>query len=280
MPKSSKKWIYIILGGLVCANVIAFSVLLSLAKEKYLEITFFDVGQGDSIFIQAPKGQQILIDGGPTSAVISKLGKEMPFYDRSLDLVILSHPEKDHLAGLLDVLERYKVDNVLWTGVVRDTAEWKEWNNLIKKEGANIQIAQAGERIIISDNPFVYIDVLFPFEDLSNKTFEDSNDTSIVARLVFEKDSFLFTGDISRKTELELIKNSDLKSEVLKVAHHGSKYSSSLEFLKEVLPKIAVIEVGKDNTYGHPTPEVLARLKDFGIEVLRTDADGDIKIKK
>ncbi len=248
---------------------------------------FFDVGQGDAIFIEAPKKQQVLIDGGPASAILEKLAKEMPFYDRTIDLVILTHPEKDHLFGLLEVLKRYKIKNILWTGVVRDTSEWEEWKSLIEKEGAEIKIAKVGQRIILKElEPKIFLEVLYPFENLEGEKFENSNDTSIVASLIFNDISFLFIGDITKKVEGELVtrenscsnscKFESLDSDVLKVAHHGSKTSSSPEFLKKVLPKIAVIQVGENN-YGHPHPEVLADLEQFGIKVLRTDKDGDIK---
>jgi len=243
-----------------------------------LEVDFLAVGQGDSIFVEMPKGQQVLIDGGPDASILKKLAKEIPFYDRTIDLVILTHPEKDHLFGLLEVLKKYEVKNILWTGVVRDTAEWKEWMRLIKKEGVEIKIAQAGQKIILQENPLAYIDILFPFESQDGKELKDSNDTSIVARLVFGNDSFLFMGDATIKTENNLItENVFLDSDILKVAHHGSKTSTSENFLEKVSPEMAVIEVGENN-YGHPTPEVLAILEQFGIHILRTDKNGDIKM--
>jgi len=275
-----------ILGFLAVSDVLAWIVVFDLSKPKFLEVNFFDVGQGDAIFIETPERQQILIDGGPDSKILEKLGKEMPFYDRSIDLIILTHPEKDHLAGLLEVLKRYKIDNILWNGVVRDTPEYKEWQNLIEKEKAKIFIARTGTKIYCStwNVEHCYFEILFPFENLAGKEFENSNDTSIVAKLNFNKNSFLFTGDISKFVEEELTirENSDqfasLKSDILKVSHHGSKTSTSEEFLREVTPEIAVISAGKGNSYGHPHQEVLERLEKFGIKVLRIDKEGDVKI--
>ncbi len=173
---------------------------------------------------------------------------------------------------------RYKVENILWTGVVRQTSEWKEWERLIKKENTQIKIAKAGQRIILQTDPYIFFDILYPWESLEGREFKNSNDTSVVAKLVFLSDSFLFTGDITKSVEGKLVdQNVDLDSEVLKVAHHGSKTSSSSEFLEMVSPELAVIQVGK-NSYGHPHPEVLANLKKFDIEVLRTDKNGDIRI--
>jgi len=277
MASLSSKKAFVFLGILVILNIVAWSVVFDLSQQKFLEVNFFDVGQGDAIFIETPQLQQVLIDGGPSSKIMEKLGKEMPFWDRSIDLIILSHPEADHLSGLIDVLKKYKVDNILWTGVIRDTPEYKEWQKLIKEENAKIYIAEKGEKILMSNN--ISMDILFPFENLEGKEIKDSNDTSIVSRLAIGYSSFLFTGDMTQLSEKEIIDNNiDVDSDVLKIAHHGSKTSSSEDFLKEVSPEIAVISVGKDNSYGHPTQEVLENLNKYGIRILRTDEAGDIKI--
>ncbi len=263
---------------LLFLNIFAWLAVWNLSQSQYLEVDFLNIGQGDAIFIETPARQQILIDGGPDSSVLTKLSREMPFFDRTIDLVILTHPEKDHIAGLFEVLKRYKIKTILWTGVVRDTNEWQEWVNLVRKEKADIKIAQKGERIIFNkENPEIFIDILNPEENLEGKESKNtSNDTSIVALLKVGENSFLFTGDIGEPTEKKLAEK-NIGADILKIAHHGSKYSSSEEFLKKVLPVAAVISVGENN-YGHPTEEVLARLNNFGIKLLRTDEDGDIKI--
>lgn len=256
-----------------------------------LEVIFFDVGQGDAAFIETPERQQILIDGGPNGQVIlEKLGEEMPFWDRTIDLVVLTHPEKDHMAGLIEVLKKYKIENILWTGVVRDTAEYKEWVKLIKEEGANIVIARAGMRILGGstslqiwgrsdlDSSRTLLELLYPFESLEGKAMKDSNDTSIVAKLVFGETSFLFTGDATKSVERQLLHQVEqLNSDVLKVGHHGSKTSTSREFVEAVSPEIAVISAGKNNSYGHPHQEVLDNLA--GARIMRTDLEGGIKLK-
>jgi competence protein ComEC len=273
---ASKK-VFIFLGILFALNILVWSVVFDFSQQKFLEVNFFDIGQGDAIFIETPQSQQVLIDGGPGSGILEKLGKEMPFWDRDIDLIILTHPEADHLSGLIEVLKKYKVQNILWTGVVRDTPEYREWEELIKEEGAKIFIASSGQKIKMTNG--ISIDILFPFESAEGKEFENSNDTSIVSRLAAGYNSFIFTGDISEIAEKEIIsKTIDIDSDVLKISHHGSKTSSSEEFLKEVSPEIAVISVGKDNFYGHPTQEVLENLNKYGIKVLRTDEAGDIKI--
>ncbi len=169
------------------------------------------------------------------------------------------------------------MENILWTGIVRDNPEFKEWENLIREERARITIAEAGQRIVLASDKEADIDIMYPFESLEGKEMENSNDYSVVSRLVFGKKSFFFSGDISKATEKKL-PEADIKSDVLKVAHHGSKTSSGDEFVKKVQPEIAVIQAGKDNSYGHPHPETLAVLEKYGIRILRTDINNDIKI--
>lgn len=271
-----KNFGFLALGSLLIFNILAWSVVYDLNKTQFLEVNFFDIGQGDAIFIETPKRQQILIDGGPGSAILEKLAKEIPFWDRTIDLVILTHPEKDHLIGLLEVLKRYKVENILWTGIQRDTAEFREWQKEIAKEQAQIKIAQAGQKIIASGTVFK---IIYPSENLADKEYKNSNNTSIVGRLVFNENSFLFTGDIEQSAEKELLDSAeDLDSDVLKVSHHGSKTSSSKDFIGKVSPLVAVISLAKDNSYGHPYQSVLDILNSYGIRILRTDQNGDIKI--
>ena len=276
--RKSRNFIFSIFGSLFLLNILAWLTVYEINQNRFLEVDFFDVGQGDAIFIESPKGHQILIDGGPSSAILEKLAKEMPFWDRTIDLVILTHPERDHLAGLLEVLKRYKVENILWTGVVRDTQEFKEWEKAIKEEKANVRIAQSGQKITILSEK-LYLEILYPFENLTGQELKNSNNTSIVSQVVFNENSFLFTGDIPKSTEKKLAENeSNLNSDILKVSHHGSKNASSKEFIEKVLPEIAVISAGKGNSYGHPHQEVLDILESYGIRVLRTDQQGDIKI--
>jgi len=271
-----------VLVALLALNLLAWLAVYDLSRPAFLEVNFFDVGQGDAIFIETPEKYQTLIDGGPNSAILEKLDGELPFWDNSLDLIILTHPEKDHLAGLLAVLKRYKVKNILWTGVTRDTAEFKEWQRLIQqekeKEGAQIKIARLGQEIKLGKT---VLRILHPFEDLEGREFKDSNNTSVIVKLVFGENSFLFTGDAYKSVEkdvLNRVKHGQIDSDVLKVGHHGSKTSTAPEFIEKVLPEIAVIQCGKDNSYGHPHPETLETLEKYGINILRTDLNGDIKI--
>ena len=250
-------WILIIL---VVANIMTWSIVYD---SNDLEVVFFNVGQGDSIYIEY-NSFQVLIDGGPNNIVLEKLGENMPFYDKKIELLILTHPDHDHLFGLLEVLKRYKVDNILWTGYEKDTAEYKEWLRLIKDH--NIIIAEKDAKIELLDNIYLYI-------HSADVNAKDCNDSSIVASLVFNDVEFLFTGDITDKIEKQL----DIRADVLKIAHHGSNSSSCSEFLEKVSPEVAVISVGENN-YGHPSAEVLQRLQQFGIPILITKDLGDVKI--
>jgi len=273
--KNFKKAEVYLLGGFITIAVLIWVPVLSFSQDYVLEVNFFDIGQGDAIFIEAPGGSQVLIDGGPDSTILEKLGQELPFYDREIDLVILTHPDADHLSGLIEVLKRYKIDAVLITGVASDTNVYKEWQTVLEKEGAKIIIAQAGQRVWLGED--IYLDILYPFQNLEDKVVSNTNNSSIVSRLVFGENSFLFTGDAEFAAEYDLVsRDIDIDSDILKIGHHGSKNSTSQRFLEAITPEIAVIQAGKNNKYGHPHEDVLKRLK--GINILRTDLDGDIEI--
>jgi len=238
------------------------------SKAK-IELIFFDVGQGDSIYLEIDKNFQVLIDGGPDDAVLEKLGKEMPFYDKDIEMIVLTHPDSDHLFGLLEVLRNYNVKNVLWTGAEKETGDFLEWKKLIKEEKANIFLARPGQKIIFPED--IYFEII-----RAGKDEKEINDTSIVGFLKAKDAILLLAGDISQKIEKQLAQDFDLKADILKIAHHGSKTSSCPEFIEEVSPSEAVISVG-DNKWGHPAEEILQMLENLGINVLITKNLGDIK---
>ncbi len=258
--------------------VIAILVMTAAATipDNQLHVYFLDVGQGDAILIQRGN-QQVLIDGGPSPQAINlELGKRMPFWDRTIEIVVMTHPDSDHLTGLVEVLKRYHVGQVLYPDFESDLPLYTQWLQLVDKKGIISTLAQAGQQINLGDD--VEMSVLSP---AIPPLFEaGSDDNGIVLRLSMGKVSFLFTADISWQAEFALItRRADLNSTVLKVAHHGSGSSTTAEFLSVVSPEVAVISVGKDNRYGHPTPETLARL-DAGIgekNVYRTDELGTIE---
>lgn len=235
-----------------------------------------DVGQGDSILIQ--KGtHQILIDGGPNGKTeLAQLGKYLPYFDREIEAVIATHPDRDHIAGLVDVARNYKIGRVLATGAEKDTAAFKEWKDLLDYKKIEIIEAMRGDEIDFGD---ARLKIVFP-EGSVDPAAGDANNKSVVARLDYGENSFLFTGDIEAPAEREILESGEnIDVDFLKIAHHGSKYSSSGEFLDAASPEEAIISVGANNSYGHPTEETLGRLGSRGINILRTDEQGDIEYK-
>jgi len=264
--------ILFLLSLLFLLNLLAWAAV-SQCPSGFLEVNYFAIGQGDSIFIETPVRQQILIDGGPDNTVLKKLNKEMPFWDRSLDLVILTHPERDHISGLIKVLDRYQVEYVMWNGIESDTVLYQKWKQALKEEGCQQIIAEDNQVIKLSGSS---LEVLYPFRNLWGESYKRSNDVSVVTKLVYGKNKFLFTGDVSKKIERQLA-DKNIESDVLKLSHHGSKTSTSEKLLKSVNPSLGIITVG-ENDFGHPHFETLSALEKYDIKVLRTDQDGDIKI--
>lgn len=268
----NRKIIYIfLLALLILALVLAGIVFVQ--KSQELKIIFLDVGQGDAILIEQGS-KQILIDGGPSGqALLEKLGNYVPFWDRSIEMIIATHPDADHITGLVDVMQNYKVEVVMETQAQSESQIFKRFQDLIQEKKIETVDAQRGERINLADN--TAMEILNPSPETSISS-QDTNASSIVAQLIFGDNKFLFTGDLPQEQEAALI-NNKLNSRVLKGAHHGSKYSTSNEFLKAVAPEDAVISVGKNNRYGHPAAETIERLKNKNIRILRTDEMGDIE---
>ena len=199
-----------IFGLLVILNSLAWITVYNLSKPRLLEVDFFDVGQGDSIFIETPQKYQVLIDGGPSSKIIEKLGKVMPFYDRSLDLVILTHPDPDHLVGLIDVLKNYNVNLIGFTGVVSSNPEFIEWKSQISSKHTPLIVLTKNEKILLGKEVYMYI--LAPLESFEGREVKDFNSSSIVARLVFKNSSFLFKSVHTWKYEVNTNKTYEHQS--------------------------------------------------------------------
>jgi competence protein ComEC len=266
----------------VIPPLMVIAILVSFAAgtmpDDNLHISFLDVGEGDAILIQRGN-QQVLVDGGSSPQAISLgLGQKMPFWDRTIDLVVLTHPHADHLTGLAEVLRRYKVKQVLRPDLEQDSPIYGEWLNLIAEKNIEETIARAGQQVEMSDG--LVIKVLGPQRPLLTGTASDIDNNGVVLRLNMGNVSFLLAADIFREAEFELIaRRADLSSTVLKVAHGGSDTSTTLEFLAVVNPQIAVISTGADNRYGHPSPLVMERLQQkLGTEsIYRTDEHGTIE---
>lgn len=266
MPR--RKIIYSGIGILFIFSIILGWMVFHNPKE--LKVYFLDVGQGDAILI-SQGNKQLLIDGGPSEQVLmEKLGQFIPFWDRKIEVLIATHPDKDHIAGLMAVMKNYQIETIINSRVPQESEISQEFENSISQEKI---LEIAGEPDLKVNWPNGAI-----LKILEAKIAKDTNQGSVVVRLNFGENSFLFTGDITENEEKDLISKipDALAADFLKVAHHGSKYATSAEFLDSVRPKEAIISVGKNNRYGHPTAEVLSRLEERGITILRTDQSGDI----
>jgi competence protein ComEC len=252
---------------------VVFSSVFFVPSDHRLEVTFMDVGQGDAIYIRTPAGQDILIDGGPSpQRLAQELSTRMPFWDRTIELVISTHADADHLTGLVEALKRYKIEQIVDPGVPADTDLYRDWRQLIDEKKVPDTSVSAGEVIRMAGG--LEFDVLNP----SDKTITDTNTTCIVLSMDYGGISFLFTGDLPQAAEQELIYRRLLPdTTVLKVAHHGSGGSTGSAFLAVIRPELAVIQVGQ-NSYGHPVPSVVSALDSVCIEngVFRTDTFGAV----
>lgn len=263
-----------ILGTLTVVALLLWLALFTLPDGR-LHVSFLDVGQGDSILIESPSGHQILVDGGPgPAAVTSALGKATPFWDHSLDLVILTHPQDDHLSGLIGVLERYRVGLLLDSGEECASEACQRFWELVEGKEIPYWKAEGGMRVELGEG--VRIEILHPPSALLRGTPSDVNNNSVVLKVTMGRASFLLTGDIEEVGERALLASGQpLRSLVLKAPHHGSATSLTPPFLREVSPQLVIISVG-ENRFGHPAPETLAKLS--SLTTLRTDEEGAIEV--
>ncbi len=242
-----------------------------------LRVAFLDIGQGDALLMTTPGNQRILIDGGPDFSLLEHLGEELPFFEKTIDLLILSHSDADHVAAFPEILRRYNVRKVLFTGIARDTAIYSAFLDAVRESGVDIILAEAGNDLDLGAG--MMLDILWPLQSMFGEEPKETNNTSIVAKIVWKDHEVLLTGDIEKEVEEALLKaGMDLRSDILKVAHHGSRTSSSSGFLLAVAPGLAVISVGRENTYGHPHPSVLGRFEALRIPVRRTDREGTVEV--
>ncbi|MES2994549.1 MAG: MBL fold metallo-hydrolase [Patescibacteria group bacterium] len=255
-----------VLLALVAVNAAAIYAIYE-PKQGLLTVSFLAVGQGDAILIESPEGVQLLIDGGRDRAVLRQLPRVMGPLDRSIDMVLATHPDADHIGGLPDVLNRYRVSYYLSPGIEHGTSQAERLDVAVEKEpGAVSILARKGMRIHLGEA--VYADVLYPDHDVSKG---ETNSGSIVLRLVHGDTSFMLTGDAPSSVEDYLISlGGELDSDVLKAGHHGSRTSTGSAWLNAVIPATVVISAGKDNSYGHPHEEVLERIQVSGASVAST----------
>ena len=243
--------------------------------EGKLALYFLPVGQGDSELAVFPSGAKMLVDGGPPDAlVLNALDKIFSPRDRYIDIVALSHEELDHFGGLIEVLKRYKVGVFVWNGIPKDTQAAGELEKTIKEMNVPAVTLAAGDEIKQEGSE---VKVLWPPAGAKENN-GSLNETALVLELESQGVRALYTGDAGTETEGNIADSIDGPIDILKVGHHGSKFSSSASFLDAIKPKVSVIEVGK-NSYGHPTADALGRLADAGSEIFRTDKDGLIEFQ-
>ncbi len=256
MEKGVPIWV---LAPVVGVAALLWTAAVSLPDER-MRVAFIDVGQGDGAFIAMPGGQQVLVDGGPDPVrMVQFVGERMPFQDRTIEMVVLTHPHRDHVTGLVEVLRRYDVSLVLERELEFDSPSYEAWRRAVSDEGAEIVQAQAGQVIAFGDG--AHVEVVSPGQRLLRGTVSDVDNASVVLRLVYDDVSFLLTGDMFSEAEGVLVRgDASIDSDVLKVGHHGSRSSSSAAFLDRVSPTIAVASAGEDNRFGHPHSETLEAL--------------------
>jgi competence protein ComEC len=274
-----RSWVgALVLLALAGANAGVLFLLLRPVPHE-LKVSFLDVGQGDAILIQGPYGATALIDGGPDGSVLRELPKALGPLSRRLDLVLETHPDADHIAGLPGIFARYEVRHFMEPGIPDDTATNVRLRAAVAHEpGIETRLARRGQRILLGGG--AYADVLYPDRDPAS--IKETNDGSVVLHLVYGATSFMLTGDLPSTLEDHLLladaADGELPSTVLKAGHHGSKYSSDDEWLAAVHPEVVVISAGKGNKYGHPAAETLARIRKEGARVLSTMEEGTITL--
>lgn len=266
-------------GKLASSCVLVFIAVWFLVESvqyfvpRTLRVTFFDVGQGDAIFVQTPGGHDMLIDGGPNNKVLEGLEEKMKYSDTSIDVVVATHADADHITGLIPVFEKYNVSHVIESPVDGTSATFYDLARHVQKESSHTYVARRGDVIDFGDGVFAH--VLYPGAYVSPKT--DTNDASVSLLLVYGEHSFLLTGDLTSAYESQVVRDVVPKNvTVYKAGHHGSKTSSGEALLKRIKPEYVVISAGKNNRYGHPAPEALTRLEKHAQEILSTIDHGAI----
>lgn len=265
-----------ILIGTVATVISSLSLLFASQPDSLLHVYFLNVGQGDAIFITTPAGQNILVDGGPEKKILTELEKVLPFWNDKIDYVFLTHADKDHIEGLVAVLKKYRVGQVVSSGIFKKDYLSEEFLRLISEKNIPLNVADSNKDIKLPDN--VTIDLLFPF----NQTIYSKSDTgnvSLVSKVIYYNNEILLTGDAEQDIEEKLLEaGAKVFADVLKLGHHGSNTSTTEAFLTAVNPKYCVISVGKNNTHNHPHPSILKRLEEFKIPCWRTDLDGRVEM--
>ncbi|MBI2454130.1 MAG: MBL fold metallo-hydrolase [Parcubacteria group bacterium] len=266
----------IILGVLIFLTVLIFWFVLEKENQK-AAVIFLDVGQGDSQLILLLGDVQILIDAGPSANISAKLSQHLPFYDKDIELAILTHPHADHLRGFISIFKDYNVKSFMFSGANYESRVYADFMLALKSEGSKVYLARSGNAVSYQEIPILKI--LAPLRETWAKNFKEIHESDIVSQLNLADKKFLLMGDAEEELESALVTSNAITDvDVLKVGHHGSKTSTSENLLKIAKPEEAIIQVGR-NSYGHPTPLVLDRLTQFGVKVFRNDQVGDVIYK-
>ncbi|MDZ4226334.1 MAG: MBL fold metallo-hydrolase [Patescibacteria group bacterium] len=267
---------YVVLGMLALVTLGIWAAVFAEERSGVLTVAVLDVGQGDSIFIESPTGVQIIVDGGPDASLLRELPGVMGSFDRSVDAIIETHPDADHIAGFVDLLDRYEVGAFLEPGIPKETLTFEVLQQKVGKHEIPHLLARRGMRLLIGGG--AELEVLYPDTDVSELSSSKANEGGIVMKLTYGEATMLLMADVSSKIETYLVglDGETLDTDLLKVGHHGSRTSTSDAFVKAVTPAAAVISVGGDNTYGHPTSDVINTLISNNVPVLRTDQEGTI----
>lgn len=258
----------------LCIGLLA--ILLLLLREvrtspdhQAVVVHFFDVGQGDSAFVTGPSGQQILIDGGPDLRTLEHLGTVMPYFDRTIDILVLSHPHLDHVAAFPEILKRYKVGRVIVSGAAYENGPYEEFLTLLTQKKIPVLLPEPGTQINLDDG--LLMDLLWPPPVYFGESIDEVHDSNVIFKLRYGQDSVLFTGDAEESIERQLLsRGTDVSATVLKVGHHGSRTSTGTGFLIAVDPEMAVVSVAAQNSYGLPDEDVLGRFTHLGISYKTT----------
>ncbi len=270
--------------------LIAVAFLLVAAAQRSdgrLHVWVLDIGQGDAILVRTPQGHTALIDGGPgATPLLNEMGEHLPFWQRDLDLMLLTHPHQDHMMGLIDVLERYQVDQVVQTEFTATGSLEGQWLYAVKTHNVPVHYPRRGETVSFEGEPEIELRILSPLTPQAllggheRSGGDDINNASIVLRLSYGKHDILLEGDAQDEAEADMVglPGDEIASEILKVGHHGSNTSSSREFVGRVRPEVAIISVGAGNKYGHPASETLQTLEEAGAMIYRTDHNGTIEV--
>ncbi len=278
MPDEGKKNYVLLFLVIILTVCLVYLFRIDLQSRKTgLTFAMLDVGQGDALFIESPTGTQVLIDAGPARRLMGPLSQIMSPFDRSIDAIVITNPDADHISGFADVLKKYEVGILLEPGTFNESKTFQNIKDEIERKNIPDVLAKKGMKLDLGGD--VFIDILFPDRDVSSW---NPNDGSIVARLSYGDMSVMLTGDSTIKTEkiiLEDFKKENLTSTILKVGHHGSRTSSSDAFVKAVAPRYALISDAKDNKYGHPHQEVVDLFSEIGAKIMRTDLLGTIVMK-